>query len=90
MSHQFLEAGANRGGVTVAGAKDVAAANDSRRGLTFQNTSDVEMWLTETNVDAASGVGYKIKPSEAVNVSTNMRVSVWCGTVGKTYAATEF
>jgi hypothetical protein len=87
---QFLEAGINRGGVTIAGAKDVAAANDSRRGLTFQNTSDTDMWLTETNVNAAVGTGYKVAAGVAVNIATNMRVSVYCASAGKTYAATEF
>lgn len=86
----FLEAGYDRGGVTVAGAKDVAAANENRRGLTFQNTSDTEMRLTETGVNATAATGYKVASGQAVNVSTNMRVSVYCAVAGKTYATTEF
>jgi len=86
----FLEAGTDRGGVTVAGAKDVAAARETRRGLTFQNTSDTEMRLTETGLIASANTGFKIAPGASVNISTNMRVSVYCASAGKTYAATEF
>lgn len=87
---RFLESGTDRGGVTVVGAKDVAAARETRRGLTFQNTSDTEMRLTETNVTATASTGFKVAAGQAVNISTNMRVSVYCASAGKTYAATEF
>lgn len=86
----FLEGGADRGGVTVAGAKDVAAANDIRRGLTFQNTSDTEMRVTETDDDATASTGYLVAAGVSVNISTNMRVSVYCADADKTFAATEY
>jgi hypothetical protein len=86
----FLEAGRDRSGITTIGAATVAPANEQRRGLTFQNTSDTEMRLTETDADATAATGYKIAPGQAVNISTNMRVSVYCAVAGKTYAATEY
>lgn len=85
----FLTAGHDRSGVTVAGAKDVAVANDTRRALTFQNTSDTDMWLCESGAVAAVGTGYKLAAGQAANVSTSNRVSVYCASAGKTYSATE-
>lgn len=86
----FLEAGEDRGGVTIAGDTQVAAANDTRRGLTFQNTSDTDMRVTEHGGAATAATGYLIKASQAVNISTNLAVHVYCAAAGKTFAATEF
>lgn len=88
----FLYTGVSRrGSISVAGvAQDVAPNNPVRRGLTFQNTSDTTMRLTETGEDASDTVGYKVAAGQAVNISTGSRVSVWCSVADKTYEATEF
>jgi hypothetical protein len=87
-----LGAGTDRSGSITAGgtAQDVAAANTSRIGMTFQNTSDTVMWLTESGTTATVGTGYQIIAGAAVNISTNKRISVICATIGKTFAATEY
>lgn len=85
-----LHVGNDRGGVTVGGAQVVAAANTYRRGMTFQNTSDVDMWLRESGGAASVGSGYKIAPGIPCNVSTSNLISVYCASAGKTFAATEY
>lgn len=89
---RFLQAGANKGGaITLGGtAQDVAAANTIRRGLHIQNTSDTEMRVTETNADATATTGFKLLAGERLEIQTNQRVSIFCATTGKTFAATEF
>lgn len=86
-----LPAGADRSGsiATAGTAQDVAAQNTARQGLTFQNTSDTDMRLTENGVTATATTGFLVKPGSGVNVSTNRRISVWCASAGKTFAATE-
>lgn len=87
-----LPAGTDRSGAIAAGgvAQDVSAANASRQGLTFQNTSDTVMRLTENGADAAAATGYSVAAGASVNVSTNRRISVFCAVAGKTFAATEY
>jgi uncharacterized protein (DUF2345 family) len=87
-----LPAGTNRSGsITTGGtAQDVAAANTSRIGMTFQNTSDTVMSLTESGVTATATNGYSIAAGQAINISTSNRISVFCATTGKTFAATEY
>lgn len=84
-----LPAGADRGGVTVAGAKEIAAENIYRKYLTFQNTSDTAMRVTENGVPATATTGYLIAPGAAANIGTYKAVSVYCSVAGKTYASTE-
>lgn len=87
-----LPAGTDRSGsITAANtAQDVAPANPSRVGLTFQNTSDTVMRLAENGSDASASNGYSVAAGASVNVSTNRRISVFCATAGKTFAATEY
>lgn len=87
-----LPAGTDRSGsVTTGGtAQLIAAVNTSRRGLTFQNTSDTEMRITESGSAATATTGYLVAPGGRVNISTNRAISMFCATAGKTYAATEF
>ncbi len=84
-----LTAGVDRSGVTVAGAADVAAANANRLELILQNTSDAEMRVTENGVTATATTGFKLLAGLTVKVSTSNRISVYCATAGKTFAATE-
>ena len=87
-----LPEGTDRSGsITAANvAQDVAPANSNRVGLTFQNTSDTAMRLTESGNDATASNGYLIGAGVSVNVSTNKRVSVFCTLAGKTFSATEY
>lgn len=77
-------------GVTVAGNKQLVPANASRRGLTFQNTSDTEMRVTENGTAATSTTGYQLAPGGKFTASTNRAINVYCATAGKAYAATEW
>jgi len=88
----FLYQGVSRGGSITAGGtpQTVAAANKSRRGITFQNTSDTDMWLTETGETPAVGTGFKITAGASAEVTTNQIIKVYCVTTGKTFAATEY
>ncbi len=90
-STSALPSGTDRSGtITTANtAQDVAPANPTRVGMTFQNTSDTAMRLTESGADATATTGFVIAPGQAVNVSTNKRISVFCATAGKSFAATE-
>jgi hypothetical protein len=87
----LLTTGRDRGGsIAVAGAMQVvAAANDGRKRMTFQNTSDADMRLSETDEPASETNGYIVGPREAVEISTNRSVTVWCASAGKTFEATE-
>lgn len=79
------------GSITTGGtAQDVAPANAARQGLTIQNTSDTPMRVTENGADATSATGYLLAAGAALNVSTNKRVSIFCATTGKSFAATEY
>jgi hypothetical protein len=82
----------DRSGSIAAGgtAQQVAAANPQRVGLTFQNTSDTLMRLTENGTPASATSGYSVAAGVAVNVSTADAVSVFCATTGKTFSATEY
>lgn len=87
-----LPAGTDRSGsVTTGGtAKNVAAANTSRRGLDFQNTSDTEMRVTENGTAATAATGYLVAAGGRFSARTNRAISVFCATTGKTFAATEW
>lgn len=87
-----LPAGTDRSGsVTTGGtAQLIAAVNTARRGLTFQNTSDTEMRITESGSAATPTTGYLVTPGGRVNISTNRAISMFCATTGKTFAATEW
>ncbi|HEX8418524.1 MAG TPA: hypothetical protein VF638_00770 [Sphingomonas sp.] len=79
------------GSITTANtAQTVAPLNATRSGMTFQNTSDTAMRLTENGVDATATTGYLIAAGAAVNISTSDKVSVFCTVAGKTFAATEY
>lgn len=87
-----LPGGTDRSGsVTTGGtAQLIAAVNTARRGLTFQNTSDTEMRITESGSAATATTGYLVAPGGRVNISTNRAISMFCATTGKTFAATEW
>lgn len=87
-----LPSGTDRSGAITTGgtAQLVAPVNASRRGLTFQNTSDTEMRVTENGSNATATTGYQVLPGGRINISTNRAISVICATAGKTYAATEW
>ena len=85
-----LTAGVDRSNTTDAGAKAVAGANASRRGLTLQNTSDTEMRVTENDVVATSSTGYQIAAGGTFKANTTRSISVYCAVAGKTFAATEW
>lgn len=85
-----LPAGADRSSSSAAGAQSIAAANTSRKGLTFQNTSDTEMRVTESGTPASGTTGYQILPGGRFTASTNKAISVYCASAGKTFAATEW
>lgn len=82
---------ARSGSITTGGtAQTVAPANPGRHGMTFQNTSDTDMYITEDGTTASASNGYKIGAGIGINISTNKVISVFCVTTGKTFAATEF
>lgn len=87
-----LPAGTDRSGsITAANtSQQVAPANTSRVGLTFQNTSDTNMYLSENGSPASASNGYVIVPNGSVNVSTNKQINVFCTVAGKTFASTEY
>jgi hypothetical protein len=79
------------GSITTGGtAQTVAAANANRIGLTFQNTSDTEMRVTENGTTATAATGYLVAAGQFIRVNSNKAISVFCATTGKTFAATEF
>lgn len=79
------------GSITLGGtAQNVAAANASRRGLTFQNTSDTEMRVTENGVAATATTGFIVPTNSTLHIRSNKLISVFCATTGKTFAATEW
>lgn len=86
-----LSAGTDRSGTitTANAAQQVAPANASRMALTFQNTSDTAMRVTESGIAATATTGYLVGPGQGINVSTNRAISVFCTVAGKTFAATE-
>ena len=88
----FLPAGTDRSGSITVGAaqQTLAAANASRRGLTMQNTSAAEMRVTESGAVATATTGYQIAPGGTFRASTNRLISVYGGTTGQTFAATEW
>lgn len=87
-----LPAGTDRSGsVTTGGtAQLIAAVNTNRRGLTFQNTSDTEMRVTENGSAATATTGYLVASGGRISVSTNRAISMFCAATGKTFAATEW
>lgn len=88
----FLPAGTDRSGAITTGgtAQNVAAANTSRRGLDFQNTSDTEMRVTENGTAATATTGFQVLAGGTFRARTNRAISVFCATTGKTFAATEW
>jgi hypothetical protein len=79
------------GTITLGGtAQNVAAANASRQALTFQNTSDTEMRVTENGTAATATTGYQVTAGQYLRINSNKAVSVFCATTGKTFAATEW
>lgn len=89
---QFLHAGINRGGaiVTANVAQVIAQPNPVRRGMTVQNTSDTDMFVSETGEDATPALSYKLVPGAACAINTDARVTIVCAASAKTFAATEF
>lgn len=87
-----LPAGTDRSSTIATGgtAQNVAAANTSRRGLDFQNTSDTEMRVTENGVAATATTGFQVLAGGSFRTRTNRIISVFCATTGKTFAATEW
>jgi len=86
----FLTSGVDRSGSAGLGSTLVVAANSQRRGLTFQNLSDHDMWLTETDRPAEAGVGYRVIPFESFSVSTCSAIHVFTGVASAPFAATEY
>lgn len=88
----YLPAGTDRSGSVTAGgtAQLIANTNTNRRGLTFQNTSDTEMRVTENGSAATATTGYLVAPGGRISISTNRAISMFCATTGKTFAATEW
>ncbi len=86
-----LPAGTNKGGTITTGGTSqlVAAANTDRVGLTFQNISDTNMYLSENGAAASPTNGYLIAPNIVAEIGTNMAVYVYCATTGKAFTATE-
>lgn len=83
--------GTDRSGQTGAAntIKEVAPTNRDRRGLTFQNVSDADMWLTQTDIDPAVDVGFKLVPYQGMEMSTSQSVRVFSTGANKKFAATE-
>ncbi len=86
-----LPDGTDRSGTitTAATAQQVAPANVTRTALTFQNTSDTAMRLTESGTAATATTGFIVSAGQGVNISTNKSISVYCAAAGKTFSATE-
>lgn len=79
------------GSITLGGtAQNVAALLATRKGLTFQNTSDTEMRVTESGVAATAATGFLVAVGASFHAKSNKAISVFCATTGKTYAATEW
>lgn len=85
-----LSAGTDRSGVTVAGAKDVMAANAARTGGAFQNVSDAAMYVNLAGATASATNGFLVPAGGGLNIVTNQKISVYCATAGKAYVALEF
>ena len=88
---QTLTPGRDRSGsIAQAGvAQQVAPANDARLAMSFQNTSDTDMRLTESGVAASAANGFLIGPGDLVEIETTRAISVFCASAGKTFASTE-
>ncbi len=84
----------NRSGTITTGgtAQVLAAANTARTGLTIQNThASADLWLTEDGTTtAALNVGYKLPAGASAKINTQKSISIWGGTTGQPFAATEF
>lgn len=86
-----LPPGTDRSGniTTASTSQQVAAAQANRVRMTFQNTSDTDMYLTDTGITASVTSGYKVRPNVIVEIDTNQAVNVFCAASGKTFVASE-
>jgi hypothetical protein len=86
-----LPPGTDRSGsITTGGtSQQVAAANTSRVTLTFQNTSDTNMYVNDTGASASPTAGYLVTPNVIVSSTTNNQINVYCAITGKSFIATE-
>lgn len=83
----------DRSGTIATGALSqvVAAANSSRRHLSFQNVSDTVMWINDTAVANADQPSIKITPGSYYEPFCPPlgRISVICATAGKAFVCKE-
>ena len=81
------------GTVTTGGtAQQVSAANASRKGFSFQNNSDTDMWLSELATAVASQPSIKIAAGAYYEFPYAFpgALSLICATTGKTFTAREW
>lgn len=83
------------GSITTGGtAQNVMAANASRKGCTFQNISDTDMWVSEVGTAAADASSIKIGAGLLyewpAHGTPRGAISVLCATTGKKFVAREW
>lgn len=72
-------------------AQVLAAANLFRHGLTGQNISAGDLWVSETGTAAVDTVGsYKVVPGASFSVHGTGAISIIGATTGQKFTATEF
>lgn len=77
-------------GTTDAGAKQIVAEDDQRKGLTVRNDSDAQMYM-RTDGEASDGVGYPLDARrgysfESSGMMPDGAISIWCATSGNRWA----
>jgi hypothetical protein len=86
-----LPAGSDKSGsITTGGvSQQVATSNPDRLSLTFQNISDITMYVTDTGVAASVLTGYAVPAGVTVLATTNNQINVYCTVTGKSFVCTE-
>lgn len=84
--------GGNAGTITTGGtAQTLMVANTARLGATFQNTSSVNIMVSDkTSVTATSTGPYVIPPYATAIINTTDAISIYGTVTGQTFAWTEF
>lgn len=81
------------GTITTGGiAQNAIASNANRKGWVLQNTSDTDMYVSDSGTASASSFLLKTGASarsDSMSVTTGA-ISLYCATTGKTFAATEY
>lgn len=92
-SAPVLAAGSDRSGqITAANTpQDLAPANPARRGLSGQNISNGDLWISETGEAAVGASGsYKVEPGRFFSVATNRAIRIIGAAQGQKFTATEY